>query len=227
MYEYQGPYDVSPYDTSGYDADGDGYADGYGYGGYYDGSETWYDGYGTASYDTYYGDPYAQGGYGYGYGGAGYDAYDPYASSWDAGSGGAYGGSGYDLDGDGYADSYGYGGGGFTGSPYDGVSDGLSDLSNEYWQDSIDYQQTAYDAWNAGDTEAYWDWYTASENAEWASQELYDASWDAYYGPVNSEGYTQYDAAQGYTTQDSSYIEPATAADDSSLISDNDASSWL
>ena len=43
------------------------------------------------------------------------------------------------------------------------------------------------------------EFYAASENRARLSNETYEASWDACYGPVNSEGYTAYDASVGYT----------------------------
>ena len=52
-------------------------------------------------------------------------------------------------------------------------------------------------------------------------------SWEAYYGPVNSEGYTAYDASMGYTSTDTSFIEPASSAGSMSMISDNSAESYL
>jgi hypothetical protein len=94
-----------------------------------------------------------------------------------------------------------------------GLSDTVSDLGDQLW-----LQDQTYDALLD---------YQTSEQLEWLSNEAYDVSWEAYYGPVNSEGYTAYDAAQGYTTSDTSLIEPASSAGSMSMISDYNASSTL
>ena len=108
-----------------------------------------------------------------------------------------------------------------------GISGLFEDLSNDMWTQSIDEFQTGDDFWLAGHTDLANELYVASENSEWLSTEAYEASWEAYYGPVNSEGYTAYDASMGYTSTDTSFIEPATSASSMSMISDNSASSWL
>ncbi len=103
----------------------------------------------------------------------------------------------------------------------------LQDLSNGFWTESIDFSTMADAAWVDGNTGLYQDFQSLSENAETYSQLMEDASWDAYYGPVNSEGYTAFDAAQGYTSTDTSFIEPASSAGSMSMISDNSGASTL
>ncbi len=104
----------------------------------------------------------------------------------------------------------------------------LSNLSNDYWGQSLDLQTWANDVWA---DQGYSDLYYAIDNYSDASatysNDLYQASWDAWYGPVNTEGYTAYDASIGYTTTDTSYIEPASYASTTSLISDYDTTSTL
>lgn len=107
------------------------------------------------------------------------------------------------------------------------ISNGVYDLSLQQWDMSIDFSHYADQAWIQGDTDSYHEWHNMAETAEWYSNELYEASWDAFYGPVNSEGYTAYDASMGYTSTDTSFIEPASAAGSMSMISDYDATSTL
>lgn len=115
--------------------------------------------------------------------------------------------------------------------PYDpsedlALSNSLADASWGLWDASIGFQQASIDAWQLDPYTAL-EYQQMSDAMEWSSHELYQASWDAWYGPVNSEGYTAYDAGMGYTTQDTSLIEPASSAGSMSLISDDDATSWL
>ena len=112
-------------------------------------------------------------------------------------------------------------------SSWTDLSNGYADLSNDMWTQSIDFTNYANDAWLQGDMDTYSEFYQAAENSEWYSNRLEQASWDAWYGPVNSEGYTAYDASMGYTSTDTSFIEPASSAGSVSMISDNNATSWL
>lgn len=112
-------------------------------------------------------------------------------------------------------------------SSWTDLSNGYADLSNDMWTQSIDFTNYANDAWLQGDMDTYSQFYQAAENSEWYSNQLEQASWDAWYGPVNSEGYTAYDASMGYTSTDTSFIEPASSAGSVSMISDNNATSWL
>jgi hypothetical protein len=82
-------------------------------------------------------------------------------------------------------------------------------------------------AWINGEYDNYHAFQQYSESSEWYSQQMEDAAWDAWYGPVNSEGYTAYDASMGYTSTDTSFIEPASSAGSMSMISDYNASSTL
>ena len=117
---------------------------------------------------------------------------------------------------------------------FDSYDTSWTDLSNSYydtsiqaWDTSIDLSQVADSYWVDGNYDMYHQFYDMAEAAEWASNELYDASWDAFYGPINSEGYTAYDASMGYTSTDTSFIEPASAAGSMSMISDYNATSTL
>ncbi len=112
-------------------------------------------------------------------------------------------------------------------SDYTDLSNGFADLSFQQWDTSIDFTNYSNEAWYNGDTQASMDWQVLADQAEWNSNQLWDASWDAWYGPVNGEGYTAYDASIGYTSTDTSFIEPASSASSTSMISDYDATSVL
>ena len=112
-------------------------------------------------------------------------------------------------------------------SSWTDASNGIFDLSLQQWDVSMDLSQVADDYWVEGNYDMYHQYYDMAENAEWSSNQLYDASWDAFYGPINSEGYTAYDASVGYTSTDTSFIEPASAAGSTSMISDYNATSTL
>lgn len=123
-----------------------------------------------------------------------------------------------------------------TGYGYDTSDDATAwtDLSNDIaqvswneWGNSIEYSQMADAAWLSGQMELYWTYDEMADTATSNSWALWDASWDAWYGPVNAEGYTAYDASMGYTSTDTSFIEPASAADNTSLISNDDTSATL
>lgn len=101
------------------------------------------------------------------------------------------------------------------------------DASQSLWSTSITFDQIGDQEWLHGDPTVANDFYNYSEQTEWLSQQAYDASWEAYYGPVNAEGYTAYDAPMGYTSTDTSFIEPASSAGSMSMISDNSAESYL
>ncbi|MGD9792137.1 MAG: hypothetical protein AB7V43_01545 [Acidimicrobiia bacterium] len=110
---------------------------------------------------------------------------------------------------------------------YQDLSNQIYQVSNGFFEISNDFSHMADQAWIAGDYDGYHQFYDASVNADWYSNQLEAASWDAWYGPVNSEGYTAMDASAGYTSMDTSFIEPASYASSTSLISDNDTSSYL
>ena len=107
------------------------------------------------------------------------------------------------------------------------ASDQMWEASDDAWSASIALGDVSGQLWNADETYAAVEMYQLAENQEfWASQ-LESASWQAYDGPVNAEGYTAYDASMGYTTRDTSLIEPSTSAASMSMISDDNASSTL
>lgn len=99
--------------------------------------------------------------------------------------------------------------------------------SHDLWNLQIPLHQAGDEFWLEGDyynaNQMYW----AEELAETAGQHAYDQSWESFYGPVNAEGYTAYDASHGYTSMDTSFIEPATSAGSMSMISDYNATSTL
>jgi len=101
------------------------------------------------------------------------------------------------------------------------------DLSNQLWSASDGVSDVGDDLWQADQTYEALTYYQASEALESLSAEAYENAWEAYMGPVNAEGYTAYDASHGYTTSDTSLIEPASAAGSASLISDNSGASNL
>ena len=69
--------------------------------------------------------------------------------------------------------------------------------------------------------------YYTSDPTEWASVESYEAAWAAWNGPINPEGYTAHDASLGYTSMDTSFIEPASSAGSMSMIADYTGDSSL
>ena len=101
------------------------------------------------------------------------------------------------------------------------------DASQSLWSTSITFDQIGDQEWLHGDPTVANDFYNYSEQTEWLSQQAYDASWEAYYGPVNAEGYTAYDASMGYTSTDTSFIEPARSAGSLSMTSDNSPERYL
>ena len=110
---------------------------------------------------------------------------------------------------------------------YSQVSSDLQDLSLVAADNSSWLQQEAYDAWNAGDTDGYHDLWQASCSEGEMSQQLEDLSWQAWYGPVNADGYTAMDVSQGYSATDTSFIEPASSAGSCSMISTQSGESFL
>ncbi|MDP2289863.1 MAG: hypothetical protein Q8M22_01655 [Actinomycetota bacterium] len=107
------------------------------------------------------------------------------------------------------------------------ASDEWQHISNDLWNLQIPFHQMGDEAWQASDYETMHNMYWAEELAETAGQEAYDQSWEAYYGPINAEGYTALDASMGYTSTDTSFIEPASSAGSMSMISDYSATSTL
>ncbi|MGD9997078.1 MAG: hypothetical protein AB7L17_14175 [Ilumatobacteraceae bacterium] len=103
------------------------------------------------------------------------------------------------------------------------LQDASMDMNNAY----IDFSNMADQAWINGEYDTYHQLYMMSENFQDYSNDLYQASWDAWYGPVNAEGYTAYDASMGYSAYDTSFIEPASSAGSMSMISDYNTSSTL
>lgn len=101
------------------------------------------------------------------------------------------------------------------------------EASNSLWDTSIGLDQIATQEWLNGETGAALEYSDLSDQAELYSHEAYEASWDAFYGPVNSEGYTAYDASMGYTSTDTSFIEPASSAGSMSMITDYTGDSSL
>ena len=112
---------------------------------------------------------------------------------------------------------------------FDGTQDfeEWADASNQLLDASQDAWHTGDEYWLANSPELANDFYYASASLEELSTEAYANAWEAYNGPINAEGYTAHDASLGYTTSDTSLIEPASAASSASLISTNDATSVL
>jgi len=99
--------------------------------------------------------------------------------------------------------------------------------SNDLWNLQIPLHEVGDELWLNGDSYNANQMYWAEELAQTAGQDAYDQSWEAYYGPINAEGYTALDASMGYTSTDTSFIEPASSAGSMSMISDYDATSTL
>lgn len=99
--------------------------------------------------------------------------------------------------------------------------------SDDLWAMQTPFQELADEAWAASDYEAMHEALQAMYTVEDLSQEAYDYSWEVWEGPVNAEGYTAMQAAEGYSSMDTSFIEPASAAGSCSMISDYSAESSL
>ncbi len=80
---------------------------------------------------------------------------------------------------------------------------------------------------NQGNIEGYHDLWQMSCDQGFTSQQLEDLSWQAWYGPVNADGYTAMDVSHGYSATDTSFIEPASSAGSCSMISDQSGESYL
>ncbi|MDO8362709.1 MAG: hypothetical protein Q7V88_07420 [Actinomycetota bacterium] len=115
----------------------------------------------------------------------------------------------------------------FSYDPNDSSTYEWQSVSNELWSSSITLDQIATDEWLYGDPELANQYYHYSDQIQDLSSQAYQESWDAWYGPVNAEGYTAYDASIGYTSTDTSFIEPASSAGSMSMISDYSAESTL
>jgi hypothetical protein len=98
----------------------------------------------------------------------------------------------------------------------------LADASSSAYTASLDLYEAGDEAWYAGNTELAGEYYSASYEYDGYSDQLYAESWDAWYASDDAgyydTGYSSYESAAGYSTTDSSLIEPASAADDYSLI---------
>lgn len=99
--------------------------------------------------------------------------------------------------------------------------------SDDLWAMQTPFQELADEAWAASDYEAMHEALQAMYTVDDLSQEAYDYSWEVWEGPVNTEGYTAMQAAEGYSSMDTSFIEPASAAGSCSMISDYSAESSL
>jgi len=107
------------------------------------------------------------------------------------------------------------------------ASDDLLDMSQTAAGNSGWLQLEAYEAWNQGDIDGYHDLWQMSCDQGDMSQQLEDLSWQAWYGPVNADGYTAMDVSHGYSATDTSFIEPASSAGSVSMISDQSGESFL
>ena len=99
--------------------------------------------------------------------------------------------------------------------------------SDDLWAMQTPFQELADEAWAASDYETMHEALQAMYTVEDLSEAAYDYSWDVWEGPVNAEGYTAMQAAEGYSSMDTSFIEPASAAGSCSMISDYTAESSL
>jgi len=99
--------------------------------------------------------------------------------------------------------------------------------SDQLWDTSIDFRHEGDEAWINGDTGLANELYQYQYQFEEFTQEAYQQAWDAWNGPINAEGYTMHDASLGYTSTDTSFIEPASAAGSCSMITDQSLESSL
>lgn len=130
--------------------------------------------------------------------------------TYDSGFGDGIGDTGFDTD---YCDSgYGYGDGSFGFDPYEST---WSDVVDTGMGTGFDY--TGTDIGGLYDQQQY--------QATWASDGI-DRSvaddpseWDPAYGPQVDSYYTPYQSSIGYSSYDTSFIEPANASSSMSMIS--------
>ncbi|MEQ1699341.1 MAG: hypothetical protein ABMA25_04485 [Ilumatobacteraceae bacterium] len=99
--------------------------------------------------------------------------------------------------------------------------------SDQLWEVSIDLDHMGDQHWLNSEYEAANQMYYMSDQAELYSVESYQAAWDAWNGPINAEGYSAHDASMGYTSMDTSFIEPASSAGSMSMIADYTGDSSL
>jgi hypothetical protein len=99
--------------------------------------------------------------------------------------------------------------------------------STDLWDSSIGLDRLGDELWIDGNVELANQFYDLSDQTEMYSAEAYQAAWDAWNGPINAEGYTAHDAAMGYTSTDTSFIEPASSAGSMSMIADYSGDSSL
>lgn len=104
--------------------------------------------------------------------------------------------------------------------PWEEASTGL-------WGTSIGLDQAGDQEWINGNTDVANDLYYMSDQAEYNSLQAYEAAWEAWNGPINAEGYSAHDASLGYTSTDTSFIEPPSAAGSMSMIQDYTGDSSL
>lgn len=118
-------------------------------------------------------------------------------------------------------------GGSADGLDWGQASNDLLDMSQTAAGNSGWLQVEAYEAWNQGNIEEYHELWQMSCDQGDMSQQLEDLSWQAWYGPVNADGYTAMDVSHGYSATDTSFIEPASSAGSCSMISDQSGESFL
>ncbi len=103
------------------------------------------------------------------------------------------------------------------------LSYAFDDLSNGFWQQSIDFQAMSIQAWYADDTYASLAFEQLSHDAAGYSHDAYSASWDAW-NAYDASGYaaTGYDTGAAWSAADTS----SWSAADTSSWSAADTSSW-
>jgi len=99
--------------------------------------------------------------------------------------------------------------------------------STDLWSTSITMSDVGDQFWLSGESQMALQFYDLNEQFEDLSIESYQQAWDAWNGPLNADGYTQFEASVGYSATDTSFIEPASSAGSMSMISDNSASDYL
>ncbi len=124
---------------------------------------------------------------------------------------------------------------GYDASSWMSYSNDLASNGFEMWTQAGDLEHMANEVWQVeGYSDSYFDLHNASLGSEALSDSFYQASNDYWYGSYGLDSsastdlsYTASDISAGYSSFDTSYVEPASWADNSSMISDTDSTSFL
>lgn len=132
---------------------------------------------------------------------------------------------------------------GYDAASWMSCSNDLASQGFEMWTQAGDLEHLANEVWQIeGYSDTYFDVHNASLDSEALSNAFYQSSDDYWYGSYGLDSsaaagadysvsagydYTASDVSAGYSSFDTSFVEPASWADNSSMIADNDPTSFL